>query len=297
MTVAENVGYPLKIRGLSKSDRRSRVGDALGMARLDTLANKRPEGLSGLQRQRVALARALVIEPDLLILDDPLSRLEDRVRGEFRDEIRRVVAEAETTTLVLTSDAREALAMADHLGVLDLGRVVQSGRPSEVYNRPVDAFVAQFLGPINLIQGQVESTDPRGDLVVRTPLGRLVGRSDSGSIPSGSPVTVALRPEALAIGSHAAFDANRFAATVERLVFLGELRQVHLRGTNDWPVMALALQPQSQNLREGQSLTVHVSPDHVIVLPARYALNPEAAPATMAPEVETPAATVADTQK
>src|SRR6185437_14431830 len=126
LTVAENVGYPLKVRGVSRKDRRSQVADALSTARLDTLANKRPDELSGLQRQRVALARALVVEPDLLILDDPLGRLEDRVRGEFRDEIRRVVTEAETTTLILTSEAREALAMADHLAVMDLGRIVQS---------------------------------------------------------------------------------------------------------------------------------------------------------------------------
>jgi ABC-type Fe3+/spermidine/putrescine transport system ATPase subunit len=284
MTVGENVAYPLKVRGVSRRDRQAQMADALSMARLDTLVNKRPDELSGLQRQRVALARALVLEPDLLILDDPLGRLDDRVRGEFRDEIRRVVTEAETTTLILTSDAREALALADHLAVMDLGRIVQSGTPAQVYNRPVDAFVARFLGPINLIQGQVESTDPRGDLVVRTPLGRLIGRADCGPLPSGSPVTIALRPEALGIGPHSPFDANRFAATVERLVFLGEVRQVHLRGSNDWPVIALALQSQSQGIREGQSLTVHVIPDHVIVLPARYALNPESAAAsTLAP--------------
>jgi ABC-type Fe3+/spermidine/putrescine transport system ATPase subunit len=282
-TVAENVGYPLKVRGVSRRDRRSQVADALSTARLDTLANKRPVELSGLQRQRVALARALVLEPDFLILDEPLGRLEDRVRGEFRDEIRRVVTEAETTTLILTSDAREALALADRLAVLDLGRVVQSGTPAEVYNRPVDAFVARFLGLVNLIQGQVESTDPRGDLVVRTPLGRLIGRADAGPLASGSPVTIALRPEALLFGPNAPFDANRFAATVERMVFLGEVRQVHLRANNDWPVIALALQSQSQGLREGQSLTVHVSPDHVIVLPAKYALNLESASASATP--------------
>jgi spermidine/putrescine transport system ATP-binding protein len=219
-----------------------------------------------------------VLEPDLLILDDPLSRLEARVREEFLDEIRRVVAEVETTTLILTSDAREALAMADHLAVMDLGRIVQSGAPASVYNRPVDAFVARFLGPINLIQGQVESTDTRGDLVVRTPLGRMIGRCDAGPLPTGSPVTVALRPEALGFGLNAPFEANRFAATVERLVFLGEVRRVHLRGPNDWPVTALALQSQSQVLREGQSLTIHVTPDHVVVLPAKYALTPEAPP-------------------
>jgi ABC-type Fe3+/spermidine/putrescine transport system ATPase subunit len=282
MTVAENVGYPLKIRGVRRRDRRSQVAEALSLARLDTLANQRPDQLSGLQRQRVALSRALVLEPDLLILDDPLGRLEERVRGEFRDEIRRVLTEAETTTLVLTSEAREALAMADHLAVLDLGRIVQSGTPSEVYNRPVDSFVARFLGPINLIQGQVESTDPRGGLIVRTPLGRLVGRTDAGPLPSGSPATIALRPEALGIGPNAPFDANRFAATVERLVFLGELRQVHLRGPNDWPVIALALQSQSEGLREGQGLTVHVSPGHVVVLPAKFAITPEPAPPVQA---------------
>ena len=285
LTVAENVGYPLKVRGVARRERRNQVADALGTARLDTLAGRRPDELSGLQRQRVALARALVLEPDLLILDDPLGRLEARVRGEFLDEIRRVVTEVETTTLILTSDAREALAMADHLAVMDLGRIVQSGRPALVYNRPVDAFVARFLGPINLIQGQVESTDPRGDLVVRTPLGRLIGRADSGPNASGSPVTIALRPEALGFGPNAPFDSNRFAATVERLVFLGEVRQVHLRGTNDWPVIALALQSQSQGLREGQSLTVHVTPEHVVVLPAKYALTsePAAPPPPQAP--------------
>ncbi len=119
-----------------------------GTARLETLANQRPDELSGLQRQRVALARALVLEPDLLILDDPLGRLEERVRGEFRDEIRRVLTEAETTTLVLTSEAREALSMADHLAVMDLGRIVQSGPPAEVYNRPV-----------RLIRGTVSRSD------------------------------------------------------------------------------------------------------------------------------------------
>jgi ABC-type Fe3+/spermidine/putrescine transport system ATPase subunit len=275
LTVAENLAYPLKVRGAGRRDLKAKVAEALGVARLDTLAGKRPEALSGLQRQRVSLARVLVLEPDLLILDDPLGRLEDRVRGEFRDEIRRVVTEAETTTLILMSDAREALALADQLAVMDLGKIVQSGPPAEVYNRPIDAFVARFLGPINLIQGQVESTDPRGDLVVRTPLGRLIGRAGVGPLASGSPVTVALRPEALEIGPNAATDANRFAATVERLVFLGEVRQIHLRAANDWPVVALALQSQSQSLREGQGLTVHVRPDHVVVLASKFAQAPE----------------------
>ncbi|WP_435007684.1 ABC transporter ATP-binding protein [Tundrisphaera lichenicola] len=271
LTVAENVGYPLKIQGLSRKDRKARVDEALGSARLDTLAGKRPEALSGLQRQRVSLARALILDPQLLILDDPTGGLDDRVRGEFRDEIRRVVTQAEITTLILTSDPREALSLADQLAVMDLGRIVQSGPPSEVYNAPSDAFVARFLGLVNLIQGQVESTDPRGDQVVRTPLGRLVGRARDGAIPPGSPVTVAIRPEALEFGPNAPADANRFVATVERLVFLGQVRQIHLRTANDWPVVSLALQSRSEFLREGQGLTVHVTPDHVVILPTKYA--------------------------
>jgi ABC-type Fe3+/spermidine/putrescine transport system ATPase subunit len=162
---------------------------------------------------------------------------------------------------------------------------VQTGGPGDVYNRPADAFVARFLGPTNLIQGQVEGIGARGEVIVRTPLGRLIGQAASpsadgvgglattpGALPTGTPVTVSIRPESLAIGQSAALTANRFAATVERMVFLGEVRQVHLRAPNDWPVMALALQSLSQTLREGQSLTLSVPPEQVVVLPGKYAV-------------------------
>ena len=272
LTVLENVGYPLKAQGMARRDRQVRTLEALGASRLEAIAPKRPDEISPLQRQRVGLARATVARPRFLILDEPLGRLSDRDRGEFRDEIRRMVSEAETTTLITTSDPREAMALAGQVAIMDLGKILQSGDPASVYNRPVDPFVARFLGPTNLIQGQVESTDPRGDVVVRTPLGRLVGRSDTPSIEPGSAVTLSVRPEALAFGAVAPHNANRFTTTVERLVFLGETRQVHLRGGNDWPMVALALQPQSQYLREGQTLTVHVIPEQVVVLPTKYVL-------------------------
>jgi len=176
LSVIENVEYPLKARGLPRRDRRARATEALAASRLESIATRRPDSLTTGQQQRVALARALVAKPALLILDDPLGRVPDRDRGPVRDEIRRVIAEAEVTTLITTTDPREALSMADRLAVMDLGKVLQAGDPSSVYNRPVDPFVARFLGPTNLIQGQVESTDARGDVVVRTPLGRLIGR-------------------------------------------------------------------------------------------------------------------------
>jgi len=272
LSVIENVEYPLKARGLPRRDRRARATEALAASRLESIATRRPDSLTTGQQQRVALARALVAKPALLILDDPLGRVPDRDRGPVRDEIRRVIAEAEVTTLITTTDPREALSMADRLAVMDLGKVLQAGDPSSVYNRPVDPFVARFLGPTNLIQGQVESTDARGDVVVRTPLGRLIGRAEAMPIAPGSSVTLSVRPEALGFGGVAPHNANRFTTTVERLVFLGETRQVHLRGANDWPIVALTLQPQSQNLREGQPLTVHVVPDQVVVMPTKYAL-------------------------
>ena len=273
LTVAENVGYALKVRGLKRAERRDKVAEALGMLRIDSLAEKRPDDLSGLQRQRVALARALASAPELLILDEPTGRLETRVREEFRDALRRIHAETELTTLVLTHDPREALALADRVAVMDLGRIVQVGPPHEVYSRPADAFVARLLGPANLFQGQVEGTDARGEVVVRTTFGRLIGHSVGDSLPQGTPVTLSIRPESLAIGPTIPPDSNRFAATVERLVFLGETRQVHLRGPGDWPIVALTLQSQSQGLREGQSLTLSVAPEQVVVLPGKYAVS------------------------
>ncbi|MBX6313787.1 MAG: ABC transporter ATP-binding protein [Isosphaeraceae bacterium] len=271
LTVAENVAYGLKVQGIERRERRRRVTEALGLVGIESLADRRPDTLNPLQRQRAALARALVIDPHLLILDEPLAKAEPRLRAEFRDEIRRLHAEAETTTLILSHDPREALALADHLTVMDLGRVVQEGPPHEVYNRPADAFVAQFLGPANLLQAQFEGYDARGEAIVRTPIGRLIGQAPPELIPEGIPVIVVIRPEALSIAPAVPPGSNRFAATVERQVFLGETRQLHLRGPGDWPITALALQSQSNGLREGQNLTLSVPPEQVIVLPSKFA--------------------------
>lgn len=270
--VSDNIGYSLRVRGVGRRERRERVAEALGAARIDSLGERDPASLTPIQKKRVAIARALISEPELLILDEPMSGLDARQRTEFREEIRRIQGESETTALVLTTDSREAMALADRLAVMDFGRILQVGIPSDVYNRPVDSFVAQLLGPTNLIQGQAECLDSRGDVVVRTPLGRLIGRAyDDDSLTAGSPVTVAIRPEALGVGNGVPAGANRFSATIDRMVLLGATRQVYLRGPGHWPVMALALQAPSDSLREGQALTVSVAPEFVVVLPSRAA--------------------------
>jgi ABC-type Fe3+/spermidine/putrescine transport system ATPase subunit len=271
LSVAENVGYGLRARGAGRKEARQRVAEVLGMIRVEGLADKRPETLSALQRRQVALARSLVIEPDLLLLDEPLGTLEPRLRSELRDELRRIHAESETTMLILTNQPRDALALADRLSIMDLGRIIQEGTPEDVYNRPADAFVAKLLGPVNLLQGQAEGSDARGEVVVRTPIGRLVGVTANGAIEAGTPVTVVIRPEAFGLGLTVPVGANRFLATLERQTFLGEVRMVRLRGPNDWPVQALALQSQSNGLREGQTVTVSITPDQIIVLPSKFA--------------------------
>ena len=199
----------------------------------------------------------------MVILDARWRVLEGRAREEFREEILRLHAVAETTLLISTDDPRDALATADRVAVIDLGRIVQVDAPSIVYNRPADTFVAQVTGPTNLLQGHIEGTDSGGEAVVRTPVGRLVGRASEAPLPGGSPVAVAIRPESLVFGpaAPAGLGTNRIATTIERQVFLGEVRRIHLRGPNDWPLVALALQSQSTDLREGQSLTVTVVPE------------------------------------
>ena len=232
LTVLENVGYPLKVQKLARPERRRRVSELLTALRIDSLAGRRPEGLTPAQRLRTALARALVTQPEFLVLDQPLGSLDPRAREECWDDLRRIHAEADVTILVLTDDPVEALALADRLAVLDLGRILQWGTPQELYSRPLDVFVARMLGPTNLLQGQVETqvTEAKGEVVVRTPLGRLIGQMIPGRTVDGAPVTISVRPETVSLGPVTPPGWNRFPATVERIIFRGELRQIHAAG-------------------------------------------------------------------
>jgi len=272
LSIEENIGYGLRAKGIARRDRRARIADVVDQLGLQSVVNLRPHETDPLHRRRAELARALVEEPSLLLLDEPTGPLAPRERDEFLDELRRLHAATGRTTVILTSSRDDAFAVAERLAVMDLGKIVQVGAPTEVYNRPVDAFVAQLLGSINLLQGQVAGTDARGELVVRTTIGRMVGRdAGRGSATIGTPVTVAIRPEAIRFGPSLPPDANRFSVTVERQVFQGPLRRIDLRAPGDWPLTASALQAQLEPLREGQTLTVAVPPEQVVVLRGRYA--------------------------
>ncbi len=275
LTVVENVGFALKVQKMPRPDRRRRVAEVLTALRIDSLAGRRPDSLTPQQRLRTALARALVTHPEFLVLDEPLGSLDARAREECWDDLRRIHTETGVTILVFSDDAVEALALADRLAVMDLGKILQCGTPQELYSRPLDVFVARMLGPTNLLQGQVESqvTEARGEVVVRTPLGRMIGQMIPGQTGAGTPVTISVRPETVSLGPTTPAGWNRFPATIERIVFRGELRQIRARGPGDWPVIVSALQSQSQSLREGQSLTLSVAPEHVVVLPGKFAVG------------------------
>jgi len=156
MTVAQNIGYGLKLRGVARETIARKIGDMLKMLRLDGLAERRVTQLSGGQRQRVALGRALVISPQILLLDEPLSNLDARIREDVRHEIRTLQRALGITTVHVTHDREEAMVMADRIVILDHGRIVQMGAPEEIYNRPNSPFVADFMGASNVVRLAVQ---------------------------------------------------------------------------------------------------------------------------------------------
>ena len=163
LTVAQNVEFGLRNRKIEKSKRLTRVGEMLELVQLDDLGKRYPHQLSGGQQQRVALARALAVQPEVLLLDEPLSALDAKVRSTLRDEIRRIQTELKTTTLFVTHDQEEALAISDRIGVMSNGQLEQLGTPEDIYLRPASPFVARFVGSIN----ELPNTNGSGQILVR----------------------------------------------------------------------------------------------------------------------------------
>ena len=163
LTVAQNIEFGLRNRKIEKTKRLTRVGEMLELIQLDDLGKRYPHQLSGGQQQRVALARALAVQPEVLLLDEPLSALDAKVRSTLRDEIRRIQTELKTTTLFVTHDQEEALAISDRIGVMSNGQLEQLGTPEDVYLRPASPFVARFVGSIN----ELPNTNGSGQILVR----------------------------------------------------------------------------------------------------------------------------------
>ncbi len=223
MTVEQNVAFGLEVRKIDKSVRSRKVLEALDLVQMGDFARRRPTQLSGGQQQRVALARALVIEPSVLLLDEPLSNLDAALRLELRSQIRRTCKDVGITGIYVTHDQREALSMADRIAVLRHGKVAQVGTAEELYFRPSTRFVAGFMGETNLIPGTVESVS-ESLTGVRTPLG-LISIS-APNLVIGNPVILSVRPEAVRV--KASSSMNNGQCRILSRMFHGEHTQLEL---------------------------------------------------------------------
>lgn len=261
MTVGQNVAYGLEVRGVDGAEKKRRVLEALGTVRMDGLADRTPDQLSGGQQQRVALARALVIRPDVLLLDEPLSNLDARLRSELRDEIRRIHGETRITTLYVTHDQEEALSLADRMAVMFDGRIEQTGEPRSVYRRPVSRFVADSLGETNWVEGEVE-TATEESLVVRSRLGRFEVLPKPGLVP-GAAVWLGARPGSVWIGPAT---VNAFACRLRQVSFLGGAEALVLSAAVGLSIKAIV--PGSSGVPAiGTDLVASVHPEDLLVLP------------------------------
>jgi iron(III) transport system ATP-binding protein len=269
MTVAENVRYGLEVRKIPKGEQATRVAEAIRKVQLDALAARKPNALSGGQQQRVALARALVVQPNCLLLDEPLSNLDAKLRLEMRAEIRRICRAAGLTAIYVTHDQKEAMSIADRMAVLNKGRIEQVGRPQDLYQRPGNLFVAGFMGETNLIAGRVTAAS-EGRVEVTTAAGAVVSNAAPQGVGAGEDVTLSLRPEAVRIGEVSGEWPNVFSAAIHDTAYLGEVAQHQVTIGADGTattLKAFELNPKFV-ARDGvrQRVTVWFDPRDVVVL-------------------------------
>lgn len=235
MTVWENIAFGLEARGVSKAERRKKADELLKLIALEGYGDRMPGELSGGQRQRVAIARALAVEPQVLLLDEPLSALDLKLRQHMRAELRSLQKRTGVTFIYITHDQSEALAMSDRIAVMSAGVLQQVGAPRELYDNPATPFVATFVGETNAVVGKVTSLD-NGIATVDTAFGTMRGRAGAG-LASGQAAKLYVRPEALVSGT--AGD-NVLSTNVERIDFEGAFALAHGR-LDDGAAMVISI--------------------------------------------------------
>ena len=266
MTVAENVAFGLEERRVAASEIKQRVGEALASVRMEKYADRKPNQLSGGQQQRVALARALVIRPRCLLLDEPLSNLDAKLRLEMRTEIRRVCQEFKLTTVYVTHDQKEALSIADRMAILESGHILQVGTPREVYKRPMCKTVANFIGETDFLPGKVLGLT--GNYVtVETPVGKFDGVvGDPAYRPAmGAVVTVSIRPECWELHRDAG-TTNVVKGRIGLSIYLGEVAQYEFVTSNGTQLKIFERNPRFVDGASRGELYATVAPDDVVVL-------------------------------
>ena len=266
MTVAGNVAFGLEERKVSPGEIKRRVAEALASVRMEPYAERKPNQLSGGQQQRVALARALVIRPRCLLLDEPLSNLDAKLRLEMRTEIRRVCKEFKLTTVYVTHDQKEALSIADRMAILESGHILQVGTPREVYKRPTRKTVANFIGETDFLPGKVLGVS--GDYVtVETKVGRFDGilGDPTQAAAVGAQVTISIRPECWELHRNAEA-RNVVRGRIGESVYLGEVAQYDFVTTGGTKLKIFERNPRFADGSSRGELFATVEPEDVVVL-------------------------------
>ncbi len=279
MTVFSNASFPLEVRKnkLPKAQIREKVMKVLHAVGLDHLADRDATKLSGGQQQRLALARALVMEPEILLLDEPLSNLDAKLREKMRFELKRIQRELGLTTIYVTHDQGEALALSHEIAVMNEGRIVQIGSPRTIYERPANRFVADFIGTTNFVDGDVLGLDSQTKLWrLRTPLGDLMASSDAPLTPGGK-ATLSIRPEDVELTEDAApadHLLNLATGVVDQKVFLGDIVDFQVKVGD---VMLLSRAHPSLRTPIGDKINIRMDPMKCVALPAEPAAVTQAA--------------------
>ena len=257
MTVAQNVAYGLRFkRALSRAEREAKVGEILRVVQLAGYEQRYPGELSGGQQQRVAVARALVVEPEILLLDEPLSNLDANLREEMRFEIRRLHEAFGITTLYVTHDQAEAMVISDRIAVLERGRVAQIGTADELFHQPRTRFVAEFIGKTNVVDGTAVGTD-------RVAHGAVTLRVGGGGLTPGARVALSIRPHQIELVGPA--DPGVLPGIVQRVSFLGEAVDYQV-AVGDGSLVLRVTTPSLRRLRSGEPVGVRVDPSACVVL-------------------------------
>ncbi len=264
MTVFENAAFPLRVgkSGLSGAEIRRAVEEALALVQLGGYEGRMATQLSGGQQQRLALARALVRRPKVLLLDEPLSNLDAKLREGLRVELRALQRRLGITTLYVTHDQVEALSMSNRIAVMAEGKIVQEGTPREIYQRPASQFVARFVGSTNLLEAEVLGTSELGSTWLQTPIGRVQATCPEG-VAAGDGVTLSVRPENIRVHTAEPAAANVFVGTVEQRLFLGEYLDCRVRVGD---TLLLTRQHPTAQLRRGDQVYVELPLDLCAVL-------------------------------
>lgn len=264
LSVGDNVAFGLKYHNLSKEETSLRVGQALDLVRLEGFEKRKPSQLSGGQQQRVALARSLVLNPAVLLLDEPLGALDAKLRKALQIELKALQEDVGITFVYVTHDQEEALTMSDRLAVMSAGKIEQLGTPSDVYEQPTSAYVADFLGLSNLMAAEALGASPDGGC--RLILGTHELLAGAGAVGSVGPVSVSIRPERIVIDGP---DVNSVPGVVDRVVYMGPMLQVLIDVEGIGPIQAVVPNQGKVALHRGDLVSVGMPTEALRVLATR----------------------------